>query len=285
MEYGKTNILNKVFTKNTLNKWISHESTTSYVTAIKRFVNNPDGKNNGEIISEIYLNLKFNYRNEYYYKNTLLNKLLLGIHSVNTTTALTEVNIAKSKADFILINGKAVVYEIKTELDNLDRLECQIIDYYKAFNHVAVLTYENNLENVKRIIATLNYPVGLYVLRNNDKIGTIIKPGKYEKSLDFNEIYKILRKSEYEKLVLDFYGYLPKTTQFKYYTECKTLLSKLSLIDFYQAFTDILKKRCEIEKKALDIIPYELKFLAYFNKMKKEDFKQLSNFLSLKEGE
>ena len=89
-------------------------------------------------------------RNEYYYKITLLNKLLLGIHSVNTTTALTEFPIAKSKADFVLINGKAVVYEIKTELDNLERLESQISDYYKAFDHVAVVTCIENVENVKK---------------------------------------------------------------------------------------------------------------------------------------
>ena len=76
----------------------------------------------------------------------------------------------------MLINGKAVVYEIKTELDNLDRLECQIMDYYKAFNHVAVLTYEKNLKNVENIINNLNLPVGLYVLRRTGKIGTVFDP-------------------------------------------------------------------------------------------------------------
>ena len=47
--------------------------------------------------------MKNNYRNEYFIRILLLNKLLLGVHSVNTTTALTEVAIAKSKADFVLI--------------------------------------------------------------------------------------------------------------------------------------------------------------------------------------
>lgn len=47
-----------------------------------------------------------NHRNEYFYKNTLLNKLLLGVHKPTTTVALTEIPIAKSKADFVLINGK-----------------------------------------------------------------------------------------------------------------------------------------------------------------------------------
>ena len=45
--------------------------------------------------------------------------------------------------------------------------------YYKAFNHVAVLTYEKNLKNVENIINNLNLPVGLYVLRRTGKIGTV----------------------------------------------------------------------------------------------------------------
>ena len=98
-----------------------------------------------------YSCLLYTSRNEYYYKNTLLNKLLLGIHSVNTTTALTEIPIAKSKADFVLINGKAVVYEIKTELDNFDRLENQINDYYTAFDHVAVVTCKENIQVLKDV--------------------------------------------------------------------------------------------------------------------------------------
>ena len=49
--------------------------------------------------------MKTDYRNEYYYKNTLLNKLLIGKHSVNTCLLYTSVydftigspNIAPSK--------------------------------------------------------------------------------------------------------------------------------------------------------------------------------------------
>ena len=45
--------------------------------------------------------------------------------------ALTELPVGDSKADFIMINGRGVVYEIKTDLDNLLRLENQIRDYYR----------------------------------------------------------------------------------------------------------------------------------------------------------
>ena len=117
---NKVNILNKIFSRSTLRQFIDNGDDRTYSQVIKRYIKNGEGKTNSELLSEIYKELQSNYRNEYFYKNTLLNKLLLGIHSINTTTALTEIPIAKSKADFILINGKAVVYEIKTELDNFD---------------------------------------------------------------------------------------------------------------------------------------------------------------------
>ena len=58
---------------------------------------------------------------------------------------MTEIPVGNAKPDFILINGKAVVYEIKTEFDNFDRLENQITEYYRAFNHVAIVTHEKNV--------------------------------------------------------------------------------------------------------------------------------------------
>ena len=119
---------------------------------IKEYITSADNKSNYDLICEIYTILKKQYRNEYYYKNILFNKLLLGVHSLNTTTALTELPIADCKADFILINGKAVVYEIKTELDNFDRLENQINNYYKAFDHVAVVTCKESLNDLKEKI-------------------------------------------------------------------------------------------------------------------------------------
>lgn len=275
-------VLNKVFTKNTLSKWISHESENTYNEVIKRFIYDYENKNNQQLISELYSILEKNYRNEYYYKNTLLNKLLIGVHSTNTTTALSEVSIAKSKADFILINGKAIVYEIKTELDNLERLESQIHDYYKAFDHVAVITYEDNIKHVSLLLEKLNYPIGIYVLRKNSNIGTIIKPLPYRNSLDFNEIYKILRKNEYEKLVVKFFGSLPNTTQFKYYSKCKSLLSEVEINEFYDAFIKILKERSTIKKDEFKNTPYELRFLVYFSKMKNKHYNELYKFLQNK---
>lgn len=279
MQTNKVSNLNRVFTRNMLRHFIDGERDTAYSAVVRRYTSNTEHKTNRELISEIYCELKNNYRNEYFYKNTLLNKLLLGVHSVNTTTALTEVSIAKSKADFVLINGKAVVYEIKTELDNLERLSSQIDDYYKAFDHVAVVTYEKNLQQLQKVLAGIDRPVGIYVLRKNGKLGTIRKPQKYIKDLNKETIFKLLRKGEYEEILTLWYGYLPEVTQFKYYTSCKKMFMQIPIDESYVRVLEILKKRMQIEKEEFVKIPYELKFLVYFMELKHNDYQKLELFL------
>ena len=242
METNKMSNLNRIFTRNMLRCFMDGKVDKIYSSVVRRYVNDPSQKNNRELISEIYCELKKNYRNEYFYKNTLLNKLLLGVHSVNTTTALTEVAIAKSKADFVLINGKAVVYEIKTELDNLERLSTQIDDYYKAFDHVTVVTYEKNIPQLQKVIDSIDKPVGMYVLRKNGKLGTVRKPERYTGNLDKEIIFKLLRKGEYEDVITQWHGYLPEVTQFKYYSACKKLFLQIPMEEVYSLVLKNLKK-------------------------------------------
>ena len=284
METNKMSNLNRIFTRNMLRHFMDGKTDNVYATVVKRYICNPNQKKNRQLISEIYCELKNNYRNEYFYKNTLLNKLLLGVHSINTTTALTEVPIAKSKADFVLINGKAVVYEIKTELDNLERLSSQIDDYYKAFDHVAVVTFEKNLVQLQKVLDNIDKPVGIYVLRKNGKLGTVQKPQKYVEDLNKEIIFKLLRKNEYEKIIGRYYGYLPEVSQFKYYTACKQLFLQIPLEESYLNVLKILKKRMQLEKEEFVKVPYELKFLTYFMELKCEDYQKLEMFLEQQYG-
>lgn len=284
MEMNKMCNLNKMFTRNLLRHFIEGKVDNVYSSVVGCYTIKSNQKNNRELISEIYCELKKNYRNEYFYKNTLLNKLLLGVHNVNTTTALTEIAIAKSKADFVLINGKAVVYEIKTELDNLERLSSQIDDYYKAFDYVAVVTYENNLQQLQKVLDNLDKPVGIYVLRKSGKLGTVRKPERYTCGLDKEIIYKLLRKSEYENIIAQKYGYLPEVTQFKYYSACKKMFLQIPTEESYLLVLEQLKKRMRLEKEEFIKIPYELKFLAYFMELTREDYRKLEVFLDRQYG-
>lgn len=284
MGVNKMNNLNRFFTRNMLRHFINRKENRVYSSVVRRYIVDANQKNNGQLISEIYCELKKNYRNEYFYKNTLLNKLLLGVHSMNTTTALTEVPIAKSKADFILINGKAVVYEIKTELDNLERLTTQLEDYYKAFDHVAVVTCEDNLKALQRLLDYIDKPIGIYVLRKNACIGTVRQPERFTNDLDGEVIFKLLRKNEYEKILMEKYGALPNVTQFEQYTVCKEMFLQIPLDEAYLMVLKVLKQRMKIEIEEFVKIPYELKFLVYFMDLTIKDYKNLELFLECRYG-
>lgn len=277
-------ILNRLFTQNIFSNFLIEQGDPTYYSVVQRYVNNPEDKNNGELISEIYSFMGEKYRNEYFYQNTLLNRLLLGKHSPNTTTALTQIPIGKSKADFILINGKAVVYEIKTELDSFERLETQLKDYYTGFNHICVVTslsqYEKALELLK------NTPVGIYVLTAKNQLSTKYKkePITCNKYLLHTSLFKLLHKKEYENIILEYFKQLPVVSQVFYYNECLRLFKEIPISDAYAMTLKELKKRNRIVIKNFQEVPYELKSLAYFFGMKKTDETLLKEFLNKKFG-
>ncbi|MCH5298750.1 MAG: sce7726 family protein [Ruminococcus sp.] len=273
-------ILNRLFTQNTFSDMIHFDDTSIFDAVIRRYINDPEDKSNEMLISEIYSYMSNEYRNEYFYQNTLLNKLLLGKHSVNTTTALTQIPISKSKADFILINGKAVVYEIKTALDTFERLNTQIRDYYKAFNHVCVVTSEHQFEQACEILKDTN--VGVYCLTSQETLSMTKRkePIVDNSQLDHTTIFKILHKPEFESIIIKYFGELPKTSQVFYYGECLERFSKIPIIDAYTLFLKELKKRNKIEICSLNKIPYELKSLIYFLKPSDKDWQTISQFLT-----
>lgn len=278
MDNTNSILLNRFFTRNTFKEAINGEENQTYIAAIRRYIVDSTGKTNEECISEIYQYLKNEYQNEYYYKNTLLNKLLLGVHSPHTTTALTEVPISNSKADFILINGKAVVYEIKTALDNFERLSGQIEDYYKAFSRVVVVTSEGNFDEVQRRLQ--NSPVGICLLTSKGTLSVRKEPIEYNDMLSKTVMFKILRKKEYEQILLKLFGALPTVSQFEYYRVCQSLFESLQREEAYQVFIQALKLRTKIDIVEYSKVPYELKFLIYFSNYKKSDYEKLCKFLS-----
>ena len=271
-------ILNRLFTQYNFDDLIQGQKNDVYISVIKRFVQDPLSKNNGEIISEIYSYMSKNYRNEYFYQNTLLNKLLLGRHSINTTTALTQIPINKSKADFILINGKAVVYEIKTELDNFERLKNQINDYYKAFSHVCVVTCEEYYKKLIKILKNTN--VGICILTNKNALRFEKEPVADFSNITHKHLFKVLHKKEFEDILLEIFKKLPQATPAFYYDECYNWFESIPIMDAYKETLIQLKKRNKITKEEFNRVPYELKSLMYFNSNYDNDYKKLELFLN-----
>lgn len=269
-------LLNRVFSQRMMDELIKYgESELLNMTYAKLYSVPATDITNLSKIKKIYSTLGKKYRNEYFYKNTIVNKLLLGRHSIKTTTALTELSLNNSKADLILINGKAIVYEIKTELDSLARLDNQILDYYKVFDHVEVIIDEKHLNSLMNKYC--NTTIGISVLTKKNTISVKKKPERNTKFLDYKSIYKVLRKEERVKVLNKFYSDLPVFDQFSEFEEMYKLFKKIDIESIYNQMIKQIKKRNKLEicEQDFENSPYELKSLLYFKTIKQLDYKIL----------
>lgn len=256
-------ILKRFFSKAMLHDLLSGKKNNVFECVVQRYISDVTGKSYQELVSEIYTYLGKEYRTEYFYKNTMLNKLLIKKHDYRKTIVLSELPIANSKADFIMINGKGVVYEIKTELDNLERLDAQIKDYYKAFTEVYVVTYEENLDKVKKIIPE---KTGIMLMTKRKALKTVREAKTEYKYLDLYTIFKILRKYEFENIIREMGVELPEVSQFVYYNSCLEILATCDIKQLQKYMLIELKKRMKIEIVEFSLqLPEELRFLSYMD--------------------
>ncbi len=275
--------INRVFTRKVVCDLLRGKQNDTFDYVVKRYVNDPENKKHGELISEIYTHLGKQQRNEYYYMNTLLNKLLAGIHSVNTTTAFSQVHIRHSIADFVMINGEGRVYEIKSDLDNFDRLYSQLCDYFCAFSKVSVLASIHELEKVTSILSTfgdMGNAVGIYVLSEHDTIFNKERsrePIEYNDLLDHTVLFKLLRKKEYESILLQYYGKLPESEPVFHFKVCLERFKQIPITEAQKMVFLELKKRNKITVEEFESIQPELKSVIYFSGLTRKipELKQL----------
>ncbi|MED4353635.1 sce7726 family protein [Schinkia azotoformans] len=66
--------------------------------------------------------------------------------------SLFEFNVGSSRLDFARINGHSYAYEIKTELDSLEKLEKQLIDYSRVFEYIHVIVHPKHYNKVYDLV-------------------------------------------------------------------------------------------------------------------------------------
>lgn len=229
---------------------------------------------------ESYRFIKKEYRNEYFFKNMLFNKMVLGRYSLRTTSCLNEVIINNSKADIIMINKNVPnVFEIKTELDNFEKLAHQLNDYYKVATKVYVVTSESMYYPLYRILK--DTPVGIYILTRKDTFS--LKKGAKEDSsnLDYGALFKLLRKKEYEKIILDKFGLTPEVKDYEYFTACFNLFKQLDINEAMTAAYNELKNRDVIYMRdSLKSFPIGLRWLIYTSKINETNYLNLLKFFN-----
>lgn len=272
-------LINRVFTVPYIDRMISGTNNRdTFVKCVSRYVKTDKEITYGDAISKIYHYMNESYRNEYFFKNTILNQLLIKKHDLYNTVALTELPIADSKADFIMINGRGIVYEIKTDLDNFNRLESQISDYYKAFKYVNVVVGYKQYEKAKELLA--DSKVGIFVMSKSGNLRCKKIAKCNEEKLSYETIFRILRKKEFESILLKHYGKLPQVNSFQYYRECFSWITKLNIKTFQKDMLQCLKDRMHLAVEDIfeEKTPYELRFYAYFSKKNSNQYQIINDF-------
>lgn len=109
----------------------------------------PPGATVGDAFDSAFAALRrVGQRDEYVYRAALTRNILLGKHSLNTASMLNEFRVGACKADLVILNGTATVYEIKSERDSLTRLERQVENYRKVFAKIYVIASESHVRGV-----------------------------------------------------------------------------------------------------------------------------------------
>lgn len=228
---------------------------------------------------EVLLN---NYRHEYLYKSKLLNDFILKNYSLEDTIILDEFRINESIADIALVNGTNKIFEIKTELDSLDRFPSQISDYYKAFSEVYLVIHHSQYS---KYIEKVDDKVGVIALTGNFELQELRKAVPEDQYLDISCMMASLRKPEYLKLVQNLAGFIPDATPVYLYSECLRVLLEFTTKEVQLAYHKILKQRISSEKNIKvteGVFPNYINYSYYSQNISKKSYLTLINNLSKK---
>ncbi|MBV5279597.1 MAG: sce7726 family protein [Campylobacteraceae bacterium] len=243
MQNENTAALSYLFTPSVLSEFFHNRQSSRLVNLFNEF-NMLDRiyKNSTlkDFFEDAYEQLLKSYRNEYVFKNAIAQKILIGRHSIKSSSLFTEMRVETSKADVVIFNGTSHVYEIKTDLDNFERLESQIKNYKKVFEYVNVVSVESKINDIKSLV---DDTVGIIVLTDKYTLKTVRKPQSGLHCLDKEVIFSLLRKNEYLTIIKKINGAVPAVANTKIYSACKDLFIQLPIEIIHKEVLKTLKER------------------------------------------
>ena len=238
----------------------------------------PEGTTWGGMLDIVFQELATRYRCEYVYKNAIARKLLLDRHSLADAVLTTELWCAGSKADVVILNGTSTVYEIKTELDNLDRLPSQLDDYRRMFDRIFVVTHPALASSLK---ASLANDIGLISLTGPDSLVEVRGATHHTKKIDPGCVFDSLRKSEYMEIVHRRFGAMPSMPNTQHYDRYRDLFIQLPPEVAHLEMVDALRKRFrpKVDVGILAGLPNSLFGVALESQLSSMQGKGLAGFL------
>jgi len=178
-------------------------------------------------------------RDEYVYKAALIQKILLGRHSLHTASMLNEFRVGGCKADLAILNGTATVYEVKSERDSLTRLQRQIAAYTTVFSRVYVITAETHIDAV---MTSMPEEIGVLQLNSRHQISTLREAANRPERTSPTAIFDSIRTSE-ARLILQARGIsIPVVPNTQQSAVLRQLFGNLNACDAHESMVQVLRK-------------------------------------------
>lgn len=224
------------------------------------------------------------HRHEYIYKSAITNKVLLGTHSLQTASMITEFRVADCKADVVILNGTGTVYEIKSERDTLTRLERQISSYMNVFATVNVIVGENHTDSVLDITPS---EVGVMELSSKHTISTI-RPGENKPERTRSDaIFESINLQEAQLILRNLSIDVPELPNTLLYDACRDLFAKIPGSIAHTEMVSALKRTRKLTalSELVDELPSCLYSAALTSKIRRQDHGRLIGAMGVSIGD
>ncbi|MGB3609892.1 MAG: sce7726 family protein [Cellvibrio sp.] len=245
-EVSRLKNISSIFSRSTLKKLASDPDAISglYKLAHKAGLSGSNALNSYnlyELYELAYSELSVLYRNEYIYKNVIAEKIIKGKYRLSPRCYYaSEFRVHDSIADVVIANGTTAAYEIKTELDSLDRLDYQISNYSKVFDKIYVVIPDSKYKAWSHKIPDFS---GIITLTKNHTL-SIKRDAKTDiDRINLNSIFYCMRREEIISSIKDNFGEIPNVKPVHLKDACKELFLTLSKNMAHETFLKALKRR------------------------------------------
>jgi hypothetical protein len=154
-------------TANVVNTLARSYNVLGYSNNLRAILSSVLPKEDFSSLSKVELHRMINHILTKAYKGeSALKAKLVEMFVEKDVTAAFEIRVNNSRVDFLTVNGDTISYEIKSGIDNLNKLSKQINDYEKVFEFNYLVIDEKHLESVKELIPA-HY--GIYI-SHKDKL-------------------------------------------------------------------------------------------------------------------
>jgi hypothetical protein len=280
----RTKDISRLFSSTNISKLAHGDFSFLNMVLQSRDLNLEDSFTISDILDRVFQLLLKEYRNEYVFKTLIAQKILLGRHSLKTSTQINEFRAGRCVADTVVINGATTCYEIKTEFDSLDRLGDQISEYRKIFDKINVITVSKYADEVIN-----NTPDFIGVLELSDKLTfKTLRTARCVANGEFDTVFACssLRTKELKILAESLVNEPVISNNVELNDKCIRIIQDFNVEQVKFQFRKVLKQSRSVDQELIADWPSSLLNAAIEYRFRKMDVKRLSSILCkpLREG-